>query len=176
MTSDLVQYAQGLPAGVGDVPAGGLLDLATPAGIPDPRLKKSRHRPNRGRKRRYIGPLLETPPWDILAETGYPIPPDLKPLTYIPPCWRRGDYYVRWRQEVHAMWGTRCHLCGHEGAHTADHLVPLSLWGNQPYDARLSRPAHGIEGCPTCHVKCNSSRGNRQLANQIRDYKPPIAI
>lgn len=177
MTQDMLQWAQS-SSGVGETP--GSDDLTGLAiilpGVPDPRLKKSRSRPNRGRKRRYIGPFLETPPWDILAETGYPIPPDLEVLTRVPPQWRAGDKADRWRKAVYAMWGHVCHLCGHEGANTADHLVPLSLWGNQPYDARISRPAHGIEGCETCFVKCNSSRGNRQLANAIRDYKAPIAL
>lgn len=177
MTNDLVQWAQVSPIGVGEVPGSGLTAYTTPLpGIPDPRLKKSRHRPNRGRKRRYIGPFLETPPWDLLNATGYPIPPGLEILPGVPACWRRGPQYVRWRAEVHAMWGYDCHICGHPDAHTADHLVPLSAWGNQPYDARLSRPAHGIEGCPTCHVKCNSSRGNKALGNAIRDYKPPIVL
>ena len=177
MTSDLIQWAQDSPIGVGETPGVGLLGHATQLpGVPDPRDRKPRHRPNRGRKRRFVGPFLETPPWDLLHATGYPIPSDLMPLDRVPSCWRRGPMYHVWRLEVHAMWGHECHICGHEGAHTADHLVPLSMWGNQPYDPRLSRPAHGIDGCPTCHVKCNSSRGNRQLGNQIRDYKPAVAL
>lgn len=178
---DLVQWAQGGPPTgvVGESPStGDLTASAAPPvlGVPDPRLKKPRHRPNNGRKRRYIGPLLETPPWVLLRETGYPIPADIYPLTYIPPQWRSGPQANRWRLEVRAMWGTNCHLCGHADADSVDHLVPLSLWGNQPYDARLSRMAHGIAGCPTCHVKCNSSRGNRQLANQILNYEAAIKL
>jgi hypothetical protein len=172
--SDLLQWVQVTPIGVGVNAGGGLTDLATPPPVPPP--KKERHRPNRGRKRRYVGPHLETPPWDILRETGYPIPPSLTPLPGVPSCWRRGPAYRLWRAQVHEMWGTVCHLCGHDEAHTADHLIPLSLWGNQPYDARLSRPAHGVSGCPTCKVKCNSSRGNRALANQIKNYKPVIRL
>jgi len=175
MTDDLLQYAQD-PSGVGGLRGPELLAMATPVPPIDPRTKPSRSRPNRGRKRRYIGPLLAEPPWDILKATGYPIPPDLTPLPIVPPMWRRGPRYQEWRVQVHSMWGTTCHLCGHEQAHTADHLVPLSTWGNQPYDPRLSRPAHGIEGCPTCYVKCNSSRGNRALAIQIANYRPAIEL
>lgn len=176
MTSDLLGWAQS-SHGVGDQ---GGQDLIPREVLPTPQeraaMKKSRSRPNRGRKRRYIGPFLETPPWDILHATGYPIPPDLKILNRVPPQWRAGPKSRAWRVEVRAMWGTKCHLCGHEGAYTADHLVPLSLWGNQPYDARISRPAHGIEGCATCGIKCNSSRGNRELAIEVRNYQPAIAV
>lgn len=147
-----------------------------PPEIPDPRVKKPRSRPNRGRKRRYIGPLLETPPWDILEATGYPIPRDLTPLPHVPANWRRGPTYVAWRQATFSMWGTVCHLCGHEGSNSADHLVPLSVWGNQPYDARLSRPAHGIEGCDTCSLKCNSSRGNKAWALHEREYQGAVRL
>lgn len=178
--NDMLQWADIAPGGgsVGEPPGGDLVALAqVPLGaIPNPRSKKVRRRPNNGRKRRYIGPFLDEPPWDLLAETGYPIPGDLKMLGGVPPCWRRGAGYEIWRAQVREMWGTVCHLCGHEEAHTADHLVPLSKWGNQPYDPRLSRPAHGVEGCPTCEVKCNSSRGNRLIANAIRDYKPPVTV
>lgn len=179
MTDDLLQWAGS--SGVGDGgqdPTTNLVQFAEILPPPEVRaaMKKSRSRPNRGRKRRYIGPLLETPPWDILRETGYPIPPDVKCISYVPSCWRRGPEYVVWRARVHAMWGTTCHLCKHDGAHTADHLVPLSKWGNQPYDPRLSRPAHGIEGCPVCGIKCNSSRGNRALAKEVGSYQPPIAM
>lgn len=53
---------------------------------------------------------------------------------------------------VLATYGTRCHLCGLEGANSKDHLVPWS----HTRDNRLSnlRPAH---------VGCNSRRGNRVL-------------
>jgi hypothetical protein len=170
--NDLLQYAQALP-GVGE--AGGI-DLVKTSRVVPPAPKPSRSRPNRGRKKRTNRSPLATPPWELLEGTGYPIPRDIKCLSYTPVNWRRGPEWARWRKAVHEMWGYRCHLCGHPNAHTADHLVPLSLWSNQPYDARLSRPAHGIDGCPTCEVKCNSSRGNRQLAIDIGQYKPPIAL
>ena len=146
------------------------------AGLPDPRLKKPRHRPNKGRKRRFIGPYLEEPPWEMLRATGYPVPTHIENLDRVPPCWRRGPRYETWRLRVRGMWGTTCHICGHGEAYTSDHLIPLSKWGNQPYMPELSRPAHGIEGCPTCQIKCNSSRGNREFAMAIRDYKPRVGL
>lgn len=182
MSDDMLQWAQGSPR-VGD---GGLdlLLLVQPAPPPiDPRTKKVRRRPNKGRtKRTDRTPGLLIPPWDLLEATGFPIPRDIECLPYSPPNWRDGPRWKLWRQQVHGMWGYTCHLCGHGEAYTADHLVPLSVWSNQPYDARLARPAHGVmqpdgtDGCPTCYVKCNSSRGNRQLARDIANYRPPIAL
>lgn len=181
MTDDLLQWAQS--SGVGD--AGGqdlipIMVLPTELQLPPEeraRNKKVRHRPNKGRKKRTNrNPPLEEPPWDMLRATGYPIPPVIYNLSHPPTNWRRGPKYNLWRIQVHEMWGTVCHLCKHGDARTADHLVPLSKWNNQPYDARLSRPAHGVEGCPTCGIKCNSSRGNRELAIEVGNYQPPISL
>lgn len=179
MGNDLLQWAQVSPIGVGEGSGGGLvLHAQPPPELPDPRLKKPRSRPNRGRKKRFIGPLLEEPPWHILRELGpaYPIPSNLTCLSHVPSNWRRGKVWSTWRASVFAMWGDMCHLCDHGGADSADHLVPLSVWGNQPYDARISRPAHGIAGCPTCKVKCNSSRGNRAFASQVIKFKPAVEL
>lgn len=167
--SDLIAWAQG--------PGDGLTEYAQPVTLPDPRLKKSRSRPNNGRKKRTDRtPGLSEPPWDMLRGLGVYIPPGLTCLPYTPTNWRTGGVWTKWRAQVHAMWGTTCHLCGHGEAHTADHLIPLSVWSNQPYDPYLSRPAHGVDGCPTCYVKCNSSRGNKELARQIGQYQPPVAL
>lgn len=181
MTDDMLQWAQpsGVrsPLGVGEGSGADLVAGASPPPtLPDPRLKKPRHRPNNGRKRKYIGPCLSEPPWDLLRATGYPVPQYLECLPAVPAQWRAGHKAIQWKARVRAMWGTTCHLCGHGEAYTADHLVPLSLWGNQPHMAELSRPAHGVEGCPTCKVKCNSSRGNKEFARQIGRYKPPLEL
>lgn len=171
--NDLLQYAVASPIGVGE--SGGL-DLLSGAQVQAPLPKPPRSRPNRGRKKRTNRSPLAEPPWEILRETGYTIPSDIECLPTTPTNWRRGPKWVAWRKAVHTMWGYTCHLCGHGDAHTADHLVPLALWSNQPYDARLSRPAHGIDGCPTCKLKCNSSRGHRRLAMEIGQYKPPVVL
>lgn len=175
MSSDLLQWAQS-SNGVGD---GGGQAPHVETLPPEQRaaMKKSRSRPNNGRKKRTNrNPPLETPPWDMLRETGYTIPPDIECMGYTPTNWRRGPKYQIWRREVHAIWGYTCHLCGHGNANTADHLVPLSVWPNQPYDARLSRPAHGVQGCATCGIKCNSSRGNKELALEVGNYQPAIIL
>lgn len=162
--------------GVGESQGGDLVAYAEVPTLVAPQNKKTRHRPNNGRKKRTDRSPLAEPPWDRLRELGIYIPPGLTNLPYTPTNWRRGKEWVQWRVAVHAMWGTTCHLCGHGDANTADHLIPLSEWSNQPYDPHLSRPAHGVDGCPTCKVKCNSSRGNKQLAIHIRDYKPPVSL
>jgi 5-methylcytosine-specific restriction endonuclease McrA len=53
-----------------------------------------------------------------------------------------------------------CGLCGHPGSTTVDLIIPLSK-GGDPLDPANLRPAHGVDGCPWCFRKCNSSRGNR---------------
>lgn len=64
----------------------------------------------------------------------------------------------RARAAMFAIYGDTCHICGHHGATTADHLVPISVWPDQPVDPHGMRPAHGVTGCPTCGRRCNSER------------------
>ncbi len=177
MSDDLLHYASEIPLVV-DLNGGDLLRQAvSPPTIPDPRLKKTRHRPNNGRKKRTNrNPPLDEPPWDMLRALDIPLPPLIRCLPRGPANWRIGPRADLWRIQVREMWGDKCHLCGHAGADSADHLIPVSVWPNQPYEPALARPAHGVAGCPTCYVKCNSSRGNRQLANQILNYKPPVSL
>ena len=57
---------------------------------------------------------------------------------------------------------TVCHLCGHGGADSVDHLTPLWLLkqlGADPEDPTNLAPAHGVEPCPTCRVRCNLVKG-----------------
>jgi hypothetical protein len=178
--SDLLQWASVPRIGVGGNPVGDLAGSVVAPGNPTlaeyPQPKKSRSRPNRGRKKRTNRSPLAEPPWGILAKLPGGIPPGIENLSYTPLNWRRGPSYSAWKVQVRARYGTVCHLCKHEGATTADHLIPVSMWSNQPYDARLARPAHGVDGCPTCKVKCNSSRGNKELATMIGNYKPPVEL
>jgi hypothetical protein len=64
-----------------------------------------------------------------------------------------------------------CWLCGHPGAHTADHVITVKRWltlhgtyagVNHPTNMR---PAHGTKGpvtnpCPVCGLLCNQVRGD----------------
>lgn len=52
-----------------------------------------------------------------------------------------------------------CSWCGHAGADAVDHVVPRSRGGPKLDPANL-RPIHGVTGCPTCQVRCNSVKGN----------------
>ncbi len=69
-----------------------------------------------------------------------------------------------------AIYGDLCHICGHDGAHTADHLTPVSTEPDQPVDPHDMRPAHGTRGaappnpCPTCGRLCNQERGTKPLS------------
>lgn len=67
-----------------------------------------------------------------------------------------------------------CHLCGHHGAQTADHVIPVKEWlrlyGSYEgvNDQANLRPAHGAKGrtvnaCPICRKVCNQARGARPL-------------
>jgi hypothetical protein len=73
------------------------------------------------------------------------------------------------------IFGRVCHICGHDGAGEADHLVPISVDSDQPVDPYLMRPAHGSSApCPVCvgrnglPRKCNQERGNGQLRKPLR--------
>lgn len=78
----------------------------------------------------------------------------------------------RARKAKAIMFATRgriCWICGHPGATNADLIVPRSVAPNQPLTPDAYRPAHGVEGCPTCGRKCNQERGAKP-AEQV--WKP----
>ncbi len=82
---------------------------------------------------------------------------------------RVGRPYRVARQQMFALYGTVCHLCGHEGAGESDHLDPVSRNPDQPIDPYLMRPAHGANAPgPTCGRKCNTERGNKPLSGPLR--------
>jgi len=100
---------------------------------------------------------------------------------------RKGRAY---REAVQLMWirwqeagnGTMCHICGHQGATEADHIVTIADDPDQvPHWSRF-RPSHGVNPrgghpgpCrhPDCIAinngaprPCNQQRGKSSLAEQ----------
>lgn len=68
-----------------------------------------------------------------------------------------------WVRAVHNRYGTTCHLCGHEGADSADHLHTRLARPDLMYDVDNGRPVHHRR-CPVCAVACNTHRGTKALA------------
>lgn len=64
---------------------------------------------------------------------------------------------------VLATYGTRCHLCGREGADTQDHLLPRVKGGDNSLDNL--RPAHR---------SCNSMRQDLPLSEWFRRHPLPV--
>jgi hypothetical protein len=88
---------------------------------------------------------------------------------------RAGRPYRRARGQMFAMYGTICWICGHDGAGEADHLVPISIYADQPVDPHAMRPAHGSSApCPVCPLrngeprKCNQERGAGRVVKPLR--------
>lgn len=73
-----------------------------------------------------------------------------------------GAYWYRKNRTVLLAHSDVCALCGHTGATTADHRIPLSRGGSHALSNLI--PAHGTDGCPTCGRKCNQEKGSQTLA------------
>lgn len=67
------------------------------------------------------------------------------------------------------MWGTVCHLCGREGADTADHLITRK----QIRDLGLDIDEFDPENLRPAHARCNKSRGARPVTQ--RDDRVVVA-
>lgn len=64
--------------------------------------------------------------------------------------------------DVLATKGTTCHLCGLEGANSADHIVPRSKGGG-----------NRLENLEPAHRACNRDRGDLDLAEYRRRHPLP---
>ena len=59
-----------------------------------------------------------------------------------------------------------CHICGHDGADAADHVIPLARGGTDTIDNL--RPAHHLNACETCGIKCNRAKSDKLIAPVMR--------
>lgn len=76
--------------------------------------------------------------------------------------------------KVFALKGTVCWICGHDGADSIDHVLPLAPVKDDPAElARRDtdldnlRPAH-FKPCSTCGKECNRAKGTKAWAPIIR--------
>lgn len=97
-----------------------------------------------------------------------------------------GNYTYRRNRAALLAQTTRCGLCGHDGAATADHIIDDKHWP-RGLDGRRApgfdelgnlQPAHGTMGgrqpdnpCPVCGELCNQKKGARVAHRpQTRDW------
>jgi hypothetical protein len=86
-----------------------------------------------------------------------------------------------WRKLVKATLsrhGTTCHLCGHGGATSADHLVPVTEDESRAMDLANLKPVHSQpHACATCSsaagkpVYCNGIRGAMSIQRARRKIR-----
>lgn len=62
-----------------------------------------------------------------------------------------------------ATYGTRCHLCGQDGANSADHLIPRSRGGLDL-----------LENLRPAHRSCNYARGDMPLDRWFAAHPLPV--
>jgi hypothetical protein len=93
----------------------------------------------------------------------------------MPSAYNRGRPYHRNLKAVLAE-SDLCGICGHPGAHTGDHIIPVRQWPRDDRGKLLPgvdskenlMPAHGtmrpghLNPCPVCHRLCNQSKGGRR--------------
>ena len=83
----------------------------------------------------------------------------------------------RWRERIRPAVlraSDICHWCGHPGANTVDHIIPISVAPELAEDFANLAPIHGREGCPVCAPRsgkprvCNGEKGGRV------NVRPPV--
>lgn len=72
-----------------------------------------------------------------------------------------------------ATYGRVCWLCGHDGADSADHVLPRSRGGSNRVENL--RPAHH-HPCTSCGERCNTKRGNRMHPRMRRTFRNDAAF
>lgn len=67
-----------------------------------------------------------------------------------------------------------CHICGHPGSDSIDHVIALARARDAEHAKQLDedlsnlKPAHHDVECPTCGERCNRSKGDKAWAPIIR--------
>lgn len=79
---------------------------------------------------------------------------------------RKHTRAIRRRNAAVLAASTICHLCGHDGADAADHVIPLARGGSDTRDNL--KPAHHFEPCPTCGIKCNRVKSDKLVAPVLK--------
>jgi hypothetical protein len=90
-----------------------------------------------------------------------------------------GSEYGRFIKAVMSWWGDRCHICGHGGARTVDHVLSVAQ-GGADYDMDNARPAHGWgrsndNPCVQCSdaagrlIRCNQIKGETRTVERTRE-------
>ena len=82
----------------------------------------------------------------------------------------RDQAWFRLRREVLADSAGVCGICQHDGADTADHILPASTHPHLRYERANLRAAHGVNGCPVCGRRCNQERGTKPVT--VPDASP----
>jgi hypothetical protein len=94
-----------------------------------------------------------------------------------------GWKWDRFAKAVVDRYAGYCHICGHGGARTADHLDPDTEHPDQPWKLERFRAAHGAPGnpCPVCsrlagqNIYCNNVRGMGSVERARRIIAEKIA-
>jgi hypothetical protein len=62
-----------------------------------------------------------------------------------------------------------CHICGHPGANSADHLVPVTERPDLALNAANLKAAHGSpRPCPTCSAAAVARGGKPVYCNEVK--------
>ena len=90
--------------------------------------------------------------------------------------WTRLADTPQYRAALATVKATRptCGICGHPGADTLDHIIPISQAPDLARDPGNWQPAHGVNGCPMCPPNPSSDRrrrGKPQRCNQAKGNK-----
>jgi hypothetical protein len=89
-----------------------------------------------------------------------------------------GRRWQAFRMVVFSAYGRTCHLCGHDGANTVDHLLTVLEYPQFAWVLENCRPAHGTRNrCPECGRCCNQARvaGPKRPAPGSEPVRPALS-